>query len=145
MPTGSLWAKQNMIGTLLVVKPSLKQEDIVMMVVLAVLLENVVHKDPILSAVAAYPHNPQDNAVVSSNVTIEGGSGGMIQTAILTNCTSVMEEGHADNNKKKWADNVRLAVIYGNDQQSIATLLGPTIPPLNLNIKLIKNSFLINF
>ena len=54
MPMGSLCPNCNMIGTVLVVRPSLKQEDLVIVVLIAMLLANVVHMDLSLSTNTTY-------------------------------------------------------------------------------------------
>ena len=58
MLTGSLCAKCNVIATALAVKPSLIPEYLVMVAVLAVLLANVVRKEPPLFVVPAHLHDP---------------------------------------------------------------------------------------
>ena len=55
MPMGSLCANRNMIGVVLVVRPSLKQENLGIVAVLVMLLANVMHKEISFSANATHP------------------------------------------------------------------------------------------
>ena len=55
MSMGNLWPNHNIIGTVLVVGPSFKQEDLVMVLLLAMLLANVLHKEISLLANTTHP------------------------------------------------------------------------------------------
>ena len=84
MPMGSLCANCNMIRAVLVV-PSLKQEDLTMVVVLAVLLANIVHKELSLSAKTAHPPTIKTTPLLPETHQPRDGGDSMRQTINLTN------------------------------------------------------------
>ena len=85
MPMGSLCPNHNIIGTVLVARPSLKQEDFVMVVLLAMLLANVVHKDLSLSSNTTHPTTLKTTLLLPTTQKNKGGGGSIRWMINLTN------------------------------------------------------------